>query len=496
MNISRRLFLYIMLVIMGFAVLLLLSNTLLLKPLYHWSIKSSMSSAIDDYTSIDYSADTEEWLLELREVSRDKAFDVVIKDQENVLYSTSKEFGIFSRPGMGQGNVIKGIVQNQLFLRRPDMLVRLEELPDGTRVGILPSANGLGEMMVCTKPVGNGIDIFLTQAIEPLNASVRQANILLLGCTVLSLIVLLFVVLKISKGFTKPIRDIQYTVGQITELNFDNRCIVTTGDELQSLGEDVNVLADQLKTALDELMEKNEQLLRDIEAQKKFIANASHELRTPLSLIKGYSDEMSSGFANNIKTNQEYSKIIADEASKMNRLLSEMLELSRMQSGQANLQNEVLSVSEQIRFFVDKYDGFIKDNGLNVSLDLDENAVGYFDALRFEQVLANYISNAARYGDTEKQVRIEARQVEDNIRISVFNSGRHIADEKLESIWDGFYKADDARTRIEGSYGLGLSIVKAIQTAVGCGYGTRNVKDGVEFWFAVNIYDNKTNEKA
>lgn len=496
MNISRRLFLYIMLVIMGFAVLLLLSNTLLLKPLYHWSIKSSMSSAIDDYTSIDYSADTEEWLLELREVSRDKAFDVVIKDQENVLYSTSKEFGIFSRPGMGQGNVIKGIVQNQLFLRRPDMLVRLEELPDGTRVGILPSANGLGEMMVCTKPVGNGIDIFLTQAIEPLNASVRQANILLLGCTVLSLIVLLFVVLKISKGFTKPIRDIQYTVGQITELNFDNRCVVTTGDELQSLGEDVNVLADQLKTALDELMEKNEQLLRDIEAQKKFIANASHELRTPLSLIKGYSDEMSSGFANNIKTNQEYSKIIADEASKMNRLLSEMLELSRMQSGQANLQNEVLSVSEQIRFFVDKYDGFIKDNGLNVSLDLDENAVGYFDALRFEQVLANYISNAARYGDTEKQVRIEARQVEDNIRISVFNSGRHIADEKLESIWDGFYKADDARTRIEGSYGLGLSIVKAIQTAVGCGYGTRNVKDGVEFWFAVNIYDNKTNEKA
>lgn len=496
MNISRRLFLYIMLVIIGFAMLLLLSNTLLLKPLYHWSIKSSMSSAIDDYTSIDYSADTEEWLLELREVLKDKAFDVVIKDEDNMLYSTSKEFGIFSRPGMGQGNLIKGI-QNQLLLKRTgDMLKRLEELPDGTRVGILPSANGLGEMMVCTKPAGGGIDIYLTQAIEPLNASVRQANVLLLGCTVLSLVVLLFVVFKISKGFTKPIREIQHTVGQITELNFENRCIVTTGDELQSLGEDVNALADQLKTALDELMEKNEQLLRDIETQKKFIANASHELRTPLSLIKGYSDEMSSGFADNIKKNKAYSMIIADEASKMNRLLSEMLELSRMQSGQAKLQNEVLSVSEQIRFFVDKYDGFIKDHGLNLSLDLDENAFGFFDALRFEQVLANYISNAARYGDAKKQVRIEARALEDSIRITVFNAGRHIADEQLESIWDGFYKADDARTRVEGSYGLGLSIVKAIQTAVGCGYGTKNVKGGVEFWFDVRKNDNKNKDKA
>lgn len=495
MNISRRLFLYIMLVIMGFAVLLLLSNTLLLKPLYHWSIKSSMSNAIDDYTSIDYSTDAEEWLLELREVSRDKAFDVVIKDKENVLYSTSKEVGIFSRPGMGQGNMLKGIV-NQLFLRRPEILMRLEELPDGTRIGILPSGNGLGEMMVCTKSAGGGIDILLIQPIEPLNASVRQANILLLGCTVLSLIILVFVVLKISKGFTKPIREIQHTVGQITDLNFENRCIVTTGDELQSLGEDVNVLADQLKTALDELMEKNEQLLRDIEAQKKFIANASHELRTPLSLIKGYSDEMSSGFADNIKKNKAYSMIIADEASKMNRLLSEMLELSRMQSGQAKLQNEVLSVSEQIKSFVDKYDGFIKDNGLNVSLDLDENAIGYFDALRFEQVLANYISNAARYGDADKQVRIEARELEDIIRITVFNTGRHIADEQLESIWDGFYKGDDARTRVEGSYGLGLSIVKAIQTAAGCCYGTRNVQGGVEFWFDVRRYDNKNNNEA
>lgn len=493
MNISRRLFLYIMLVIIGFAMLLLLSNTLLLKPLYHWSIKSSMRSAIDDYSSIDYSSETDEWLLELREASKNKAFDVVIINDNDVLYSSSKEFGILSRPGMQRNNISKLLLQTKVF--RLAEMRSLEKFADGTSIGLIKSVNGAGDMMLCTKQTKSGTIVYLTQPIEPLNDSVRQANILLLGCTVLSLVVLLFVVFKISKGFTKPIREIQRTVGQITELNFDNRCIVATGDELQSLGEDVNVLADQLKTALDELMKKNEQLIRDIEAQKKFIANASHELRTPLSLIKGYSDEMSSGFADNIKKNKAYSMIIADEASKMNRLLSEMLELSKMQSGQAKLENEVLSVSEQIRFFVDKYDGFIKDNGLDVSLKLDETAIGYFDALRFEQVLANYISNAARYGDAEKQVKIEARTLEYSIRITVFNTGHHISNERLESIWDGFYKTDDARTRVEGSYGLGLSIVKAIQTAAGYGYGTKNVQDGVEFWFDVRKYNDDENNQ-
>lgn len=490
MNISRRLFLYIMLVIFGFALMLLLSNTLLLKPLYHWSIRSSMLSAIDDYGSIDYSSEPDEWLIELREVSKNKAFDVVIMEDGDVLYSTSKELGILSRPSMPRGNLSKVLLQNESYFVRLIDMGSLEKIEDGTSIGLLRASNGVGDMMACMKRMESGTSIILTQPIEPLNDSVSQANVLLLACTVLSLIVLLFVVLKLSRRFTKPIREIQHTVGQIAELNFDNRCSITTGDELQNLGEDVNVLADQLKSALDELTDKNEQLIRDIEAQKKFIANASHELRTPLSLIKGYSDEMSSGFADDIKKNKAYSMIIADEASKMNRLLGEMLELSRMQSGQAKLQTEVLSVSEQIRFFVDKYDGFIKDNGLNLLLDLDENTIGYFDALRFEQVLANYVSNAARYGDSLKQVIIKARLFEDRIRVTVFNSGRHIDRDKLESIWDGFYKTDDARTRVEGSYGLGLSIVKAIQTTAGCEYGAQNVQGGVEFWFDVQRSEN------
>lgn len=486
MKISRRLFIYIMLIILGFAALLLLTNTLLLKPLYHMSVRNAMLSTMDSYSSIDYLADTDEWLTELQEVSTSKSFDVTIRNEEEVLYSSSKEFGIQSRPA-GAQNRPQGSPY-QAFLNDPEGIEGLEERSDGTSIGIVSFADRKTEMMICLRHTQDGIIIMLSQPLAPLNDSVREANILLAGCTILSLIILLFVVLRISNRFTKPIRQIQQTVGQIADLNFEDRCDIKTGDELQSLGEDVNVLADELKLALDELKQKNEQLEKDIEAQKKFIANASHELRTPLSLIKGYSDEMGSGYMDSLEKNKEYSKIIAEEAGNMNRLLSEMLELSRMQSGQAKLQNKVLSVAEQIQSFVDKYDGFIEKNGLNLSLDLDEKAVGYFDAVRFEQVLANYISNAARYGDSKKKVKISVQEQQSGIRISVFNSGRHIPEDKIESIWDGFYKADDSRMRVQDSYGLGLSIVKAIQIATGCGFGAANTDGGVEFWFDVRRY--------
>lgn len=432
MKISRRLFIYIMLIILGFAALILVTNTLLLKPLYHMTVRNEMLSAMDSYSNIDFTADTDEWLEELGVASTSKSFDVTIRIEEEALYSSSKEFGIQSRPA-GIQNKLQGL-QYQLFLSDPADIEELEERSDGTSIGIVPFSDRKTEMMLCVRTTQDGITIMLSQPLAPLNDSVREANILLAGCTILSLIILLFVVLRISNRFTKPIRQIQQTVGQIADLNFENRCNIKTRDELQSLGEGVNVLADELKSALDELKQKNEQLEKDIEAQKIFIANASHELRTPLSLIKGYSDEMGTGYVDNLETNKAYSKIIADEAGKMNRLLSEMLELSRMQSGRAKMHNEMLGVAEQIKFFVDKYDGFIEKNGLNISFDLDEKAVGYFDAVRFEQVLANYISNAARYGDSGKQVKISAHEQQSSIRISVFNMGKHIPEEKLSSI--------------------------------------------------------------
>ncbi len=128
------------------------------------------------------------------------------------------------------------------------------------------------------------------------------------------------------------------------------------------------------------------------------------------------------------------------------------------------------------------------ENGLHISLELDDDPVGYIDAMRFEQVLANYISNAARYGDENKTVRISTMVQMDTVRVSVFNSGEPIPDDHLNSIWDGFFKADEARTRVKDSYGLGVSVVKAIQNVSNQHFGAENVPGGVVFWFDVRRF--------
>jgi signal transduction histidine kinase len=162
-----------------------------------------------------------------------------------------------------------------------------------------------------------------------------------------------------------------------------------------------------------------------------------------------------------------------------------MLELSRMESGRIVMQNETLCVRERIQIFLEKYDGYIAENKLDITVESGEDIKGFFDPMYFEQVLANYISNASRYGDERKRIVIMVGDRGDSVRVSVFNTCGPIREEALPHIWDGFYKADNARTRVGDSYGLGLSIVKAIQIAAGQGYGVRNLSDGVEFWFEV-----------
>lgn len=268
MKISRRLFIYILLLIFGFAAMLLISNTLLLRPLYQWSVRNAMLSAIDDYTSIDYTAETDEWLEQVIELSSGKASDVVVRRGELTLFSSSKEAGIYSRPGSMGGGPQGHLQQSQSFFNRPENFDKLSERADGTKIGIVPYIDGKTELTVTVKQADEDTTVFLTQPLAPLNQSVNQANILLLGCTVLSLVILIFVVLRLSKRFTKPIREIQTTVGQIAGLNFENRCEITTGDELQNLGEDVNLLADKLKSALEELKNRNEQLQKILKLRK------------------------------------------------------------------------------------------------------------------------------------------------------------------------------------------------------------------------------------
>ncbi len=477
-SITKRMFLGIISVVIGFAVIVLLANSLLLSPLYYNSLENSLTNSISEMVDINFSGERSEWLQDLNSISSGNSFDVVVRSGDSIVFSSSIDIGLREFPD----DTAIALPDREEFPepkpRDPfqpyNENMEWKETGDEIYIGYSIDPKNNNEFILCTTHNSYGFSIFLTQAVAPLDASIVQSNLLLLVCTVIILVLSILFALKFSKGFTKPIKDIKGQVEKISNLDFSGRLEIKTGDELESLGSDVNILAHKLSDALDELKQKNIQLENDIIAQRSFISNASHELRTPLSLIKGYADELNSGFTFNEEAQKMYHQIISDESTKMNRLLNEMLDLSRLESGRMELNKEVFPINEFIISFLDKYSGFVKEKAINIELKQCSECNCRHDIMRVEQILANYLSNAAKYSDSRKQITITTKIIGENVRISVFNSGKAIDEKSINRIWDGFYKADNARTRNDDSYGLGLSIVKAIQTIAGNAYGVEN----------------------
>jgi len=178
--------------------------------------------------------------------------------------------------------------------------------------------------------------------------------------------------------------------------------------------------------------------------------------------------------------------VITDEAARMNRLVTQLLSLARIESGNAIPEIICFDIAEMARRVLRKSRLVLEERGIDASTEGEERSLVSADYDMIEQVLTNYITNAIDHtsGDNKLIVRIDNGS--DKVRVSVFNSGDPIPPESIDSIWTSFYKTDKARTREHGGTGLGLSIVKAIQDAHGDAYGAANVQGGVEFWFDVD----------
>jgi len=125
-------------------------------------------------------------------------------------------------------------------------------------------------------------------------------------------------------------------------------------------------------------------------------------------------------------------------------------------------------------------------NEISAVNNIKEDIYGYADVSKLQFVINNLISNAVSYiGGDEKRIEFSVEDVGMSYRVVVFNTGDPLPQEDIQKLWDSFYRQDAARLRSEGHFGLGLSIVKAVQDAHSQQCGVVNAKDGVEFWFDI-----------
>ncbi len=244
------------------------------------------------------------------------------------------------------------------------------------------------------------------------------------------------------------------------------------------------------KLKYQELQETNERLLTDIKRREElenmrteFLSNVSHELKTPIALIQGYAEGLSESVNDDEESRQYYCEVIADEASKMNGIVQELLELNSIEFGERHVEITDFDVTELIRDYLS--DASLLCRQKNITLETEDTGPLYIrsDKAGIEEVFNNYFTNALHYVSENGRIAVRFERGEKTTRVSVFNTGDQIPEESLPLIWDKFYKIDKARTRAYGGSGVGLSIVKAIMDTVQGAYGVINCKDGVEFYF-------------
>ena len=238
-------------------------------------------------------------------------------------------------------------------------------------------------------------------------------------------------------------------------------------------------------------------LIRDIteasrleQTRTEYVANVSHELRTPIASIRGLADALNDGLVKKDEDKARYYGYILRESMRLSRLIDDLLELSRLQSGTVAFKKQFISINELIEDVADRYVSAAREKGLNVEIDIGEPYKVYTNPDRVEQVLVALTDNAIKYGYSGT-LRFSAEKKGDSLYISVSNPGS-IADEDIDHVFERFYKADKAHAG-QGT-GLGLSIVNEVLGLLGERIWVKSENGTVTFTFTLSTVKPDNNQ--
>ena len=288
------------------------------------------------------------------------------------------------------------------------------------------------------------------QTLRTLDAAIdRLLKIMLIGGAV-TLLASLLLGDYLTRRALQPIDSIAQAAQQITAAD-DLRSRIPYNGPPDELG--------QLTHTFNETLERLEKLFN---VQRRFVADVSHEMRTPLTTIRGNVDLMRRfGF------DQEAIDAIDSEARRMSRLVEDLLLLAKADAGRLPLEEQLVELDSLVLEVYKQADILSKDEGVSVHLGQVDPARVMGDPDRLKQLLLNLVSNGLKYTPEGGDVTLELTHTEDQVRVTVTDTGVGIPSEDLPHIFDRFYRVDKARSRAKGGTGLGLSIAYWIAEAHG-----------------------------
>lgn len=487
-SVKVKLFLTLSTTVLLIILFLIIVNNFALEKFYLYkkqnTLKSVYESLNDYYKTPGQDNDLQ---TELEKLSIKNNFDILIKDNNGInLYTTNKNFSTV----IGSINDILDKVQSGKELESNDNFT-IKKQRD--------SKNGLSYMMLSGK-LENGYFLYIRIPLNSIQDSVSISNNFLLMMAGFTILIASIMVTIVSKKFTEPILELNNIAKKMSNLDFSQKYKVTNArDEINDLGRSINTMSDKLERTIKQLRNSNIELERDIEEKSKidemrktFISDVSHELKTPIALIQGYSEGLLENVNNDEESRKFYAEVILDETNKMDKLVKQLLELMKLEYGKREFNNKEFNIVELEKEVIRKTNVMIEEKQAEIKFDENEDIRVFADDFYIEQVLTNYLTNAIKnvkemYGEKYIKISNEINKEEQKVCIKVFNTGKQISEENLNRIWNRFYKADESRHREDGGTGIGLAFVKAIMSNYDNKYGVKNLENGVEFYFELDM---------
>ena len=295
-------------------------------------------------------------------------------------------------------------------------------------------------------------------------ALIQMAPWLLLTLLIFSLLG----ALVYSRYITRPIVRLSGIAGKMADLDFSWTCEENRQDEIGHLGRSLNQMAQKLSNALRELKASNEALRGEMEQEREldrqrmaFFSAASHELKTPVTILRG----QLSGMLDGVDVYRDREKYLARSlqvTARMEKLIQEILTISRMEAQDISCIQEKIDVSEMVGQQLKLDADLIQQRHLNVTADLCPDLIVYGDPSMLAKVIGNLLSNAALYSPDGEEIRIWTGLKENSPTLTIENTGVHIGTAALPHLFEAFYREEQSRNRRTGGSGLGLYLVRII----------------------------------
>lgn len=319
----------------------------------------------------------------------------------------------------------------------------------------------------------NGDILYMIAPLYPVKSTILILRSQLLYISFITLIIASMLAVIISTWLSQPIASITKSAVELSNGNYN---VKFRGGGFT----ETNELAKTLNKASYE-MQKTDSYQRDL------IANVSHDLKTPLTMIKSYAEMINDISGDNPEKRKEHLGVIIAEADRLNRLVSDMLSVSRLQSNSTDLNKTKFDLVKAATEVEETFEVLNQQEGYKISFNKCRPTYVYGDYDKLKQVMANLISNAVKYCGEDKVVQISLEKVGRKIRFDVIDHGEGIPADEISHVWERYYRTSANRNRnIEGT-GLGLSIVKGILTLHNANYGVESEEGkGSDFWFELD----------